>query len=124
MTALSINTFLAALFYTLAGTSGLVRHFLLEPQMVNYPRAPKPLLLVFFLFSTVLLFFGMRAFCAWWMGEQEVPPAAAPTTVLLAFSIFVYKISMLINILHQRYPAEVWRRLNRINTLVKCSPRP
>jgi len=116
------NSFYAGLFYTLAGCFGLIRHFLLEPRMPNYPRAPQWLLHVFFGFAAILIFAGLRFLCAWATGEgRSVPPGATGMGVLLAAALFVYKGSMLGNVLHQRYPAQVWTRLNRINTMVRCS---
>jgi hypothetical protein len=119
-----INTFSAGLFYLLAGCCGLVRHFLLEPGMGNYPRAPKWLLHVFFMFSSVLIFAGLRFLWAWGSGEgATVPPGVTGMGVLLAFATFGYKASMLYNVARQRYPAETWARLNRITELVQCSPK-
>ena len=119
-----INSLLAGLFYFAAGSFGLVRHFLLEPGMANYPKAPKWLLNVFFAFSSVLIYAGLRFLWAWGTGEgATVPPGVTGMGVMLAGATFVYKASMLYNVLRQRYPVAVWARLNRITELVQCSPK-
>ena len=43
--------------------------------------------------------------------------------VMLAGATFVYKASMLYNVLRQRYPVTVWARLNRISDVVRCPPK-
>jgi hypothetical protein len=79
---------------------------------------------VFFGFASVLIFVGLRFLWVWGTGEgATVPPGATGLGVLLATSTFVYKGSMLYNVLRQRYPADVWIRLNRITEMVRCSPR-
>ncbi len=119
-----VNSLFAGLFYLSAGIFGLVRHFLLEPGMANYPKAPKWLLNVFFAFASVLIFAGLRFLWAWGTGDgATVPPGVTGIGVLLAFATFVYKGSMLYNVLRQRYPAAVWARLEKINELVRCSPK-
>jgi len=118
------NTFWAGAFYLLAGLCGLIRHFLLEPQMPNYPRAPKWLLHVFFAFAAVLVYAGLRFLWAWGTGQgTSVPPGTTGMGVLLSFAVFAYKASMLYNVALQRYPTETWARLNRITDLARCPPR-
>lgn len=118
------NTFYAGLFLLIAGLCGLVRHFLLEPNVPNYPRAPQWLLHVFFAFATVLIFLGGRFLTAWASGAAvTTPPGATPSGALLALVLVVYKGSLLVNVLMQRYPADTWKRLNRIQELARCSGR-
>lgn len=119
-----VNSLFAGSFYLLAGICGLVRHFLLEPGMANYPRAPKWLLNVFFMFSCVLMYAGLRFLWVWATGEGvTVPPGVTGMGVMLAAATFIYKGSMLFNVARQRYPADVWVRLDRITKLVQCSPK-
>lgn len=119
-----INSLLAGVFYFVAGTSGLVRHFLMEPGMTHYPPAPKWLLHIFFIFSSVLIYAGLRFLWAWGTGEGvNTPPGATAMAVLLSFTTMIYKLSMLYNVMRQRYPSDVWARLNRITRLLQCSPR-
>jgi hypothetical protein len=48
------NPLVAGVCLILAGNCGLVRHFLLEPKVANYPQAPRWLLTVFFFFAVVV----------------------------------------------------------------------
>ena len=116
------NAFFAGLFLFIAGVFGLMRHFLLEPGIQNYPKAPSWLLKVYFLFATVLIYMGLTYFTVWFMGgPNTIPPGASPKMVLLSFAILFYKGSMFVNVLRQRYPPEVWARINRLQDIVKCS---
>lgn len=117
-------TFFAGLFYLLAGVFGLFRHLVLEPSIPNYPKAPPWLLHIVFAFAAVLIYAGARFLWVWGTGEGATsPPGATGFSVVLAFGTMAYKAAMLGNVLHQRYPADVWRRLNRINSLVRCSTK-
>lgn len=115
------DTLAAGVFLLMAGSFGLLRHFLLEPRMPNYPKAPPFLLAVFFLFATVLIVVGLRYINAWIAGETTIPPAASPTMAFLSFMIMFYKGTMLFNVLRQRLPARLWDRLNNIQNIVRCS---
>jgi hypothetical protein len=123
-----LNTLIAGIFLTLAGFSGLVRHFFLEPTTPGYPQAPPFLLGVFFLFSSVLVVLGLRYLSVLgvygFVTEQTIPPGASPVMALLSANILMYKLSLLYNVLRQHYPAEVWLRMDRIsNTVKKSCPR-
>ena len=115
---LLINTFLAGTFYLLAGCFGLVRHFLLEPTMTNLPSTPKWLLRVFFGFSVVMVYVGLRYITVWASGEATtVPPAATGLGVLIAFTIFTYKSSLLFDTYTRKVPMsteELFRRLKEL----------
>lgn len=115
------NTLAAGIFFTSAGSCGLLRHFLLEPTSPHYPKAPAWLLGVFFVFSTFLMFIGLRYINTAIAGVNEVPPGAATLMVTVAAMLFFYKFALLVNLLLQRLPARVWDRLNAINTMVRCS---
>lgn len=96
MNANLLNTFAAGFFYLAAGICGLIRHFMLEPKLLAEPRTPKWLLRVFFGFSTVMIYVGLRFLTAWATGAAVVtPPAATSIGVLVAFAICVYKGSLL-----------------------------
>ena len=60
MTSVDQLSLFAGLFNFAAGTCGLSRHFQLEPGMANHPKAPKWLPNVFFTFSSVLIYAGLR----------------------------------------------------------------
>lgn len=117
-------SFFAGLFYLLAGLFGLFRHLVLEPNIPNYPKAPPWLLNVVFAFAVILIYAGLRFLWVWGTGEGAVsPPGATGFSVVLAFGTMAYKFSMLLNVLRQRYPADVWARLNRINALARCAKK-
>lgn len=91
-----LNTFAAGFFYSFAGTCGLVRHFLLEPKIANAPKTPQWLLRVFFAFSVVMLYIGLRFLTAWYTGAaMTVGPTATGIGVLAAFTTATYKGSLL-----------------------------
>jgi hypothetical protein len=115
------NTVAAGSLLTGAGSLGLLRHFLLEPATKQYPKAPGWLRLVVFLFSTFLIFLGLRYLSTALGGVDTTPPGAAMAMLSLSFVLFLYKLSLAVNVLSQRYPTQVWERLNAINTMVKCS---
>lgn len=112
------NTLVVGLFFMVAGMLGLARHYLLEPKIANYPQAPRWLLTIFFYFGAVLIWWGMRYLGAWWDGAPT-----QPSTVFFALSVLIYKGGLFVNTLRQRLPAHLWARLNRINEIVRCSPR-
>lgn len=112
------NSLIAGVFFMAAGILGLVRHYLLEPKIANYPQAPAWLLKDFFFFAGVLVWWGLRYLGTWWEGE-----VTQPSTVFFAFSVLLYKGGLFVNTLRQRLPAHLWQRLNRINEIVRCSPR-
>lgn len=114
------DSLLAGLPLVVAGICGLVRHFLLEPRMEHYPKAPGWLLLVYFAFAVVLIYLGLRFLLAWLGESDRIPPNAQPGFVLMGWTAFLYKGAMLLNVLRQRYPVAVWRRLNRLHDMNCC----
>jgi hypothetical protein len=77
---------------------------------------------VFFLFAAVMIFLGSRFLLAWHL-EEPSPPRATAVGAALALTLLIYKVSLLVNVLHQRLPADVWQRLNCITDLARCTPR-
>lgn len=114
------DSLLAGLPLVIAGICGLVRHFLLDPTMLRYPRAPGWLLGVFFLFSSVLIYAGLRFLLAWYLEQPGVPPNAQPMMVVLAWAVLMYKGSMLWNVFKQRHPAQIWERIYRLQRALGC----
>lgn len=96
----------------LAGALVLIRVMLLEPASVRYPKAPTWLRNLMLCFAAVLLFVGFQ------FVFSETPPQ--PATRLMALSLLLYKTAMLGNVIRQRYPEQVWRRLNRIDEVLHC----
>lgn len=104
-----------------AGILTLVRHYLLEPGSTHYPKAPIFLRHVMFGFASCILFVGLQ-FVWTFMSDKAntMPPQPTPAMQLLATALLVYKSSLLVNILRQRYPEQVWQKLNRINDHLHC----
>jgi len=105
------NTLLAGAAYVLAGIFGLIRHFMLEPKVQAMPRAPTWLLHVFFCFSAVLVYVGLRFLWAWGTNSAMTsPPGATGMGLLMAISLLVYKASLLKDATSQyRLSGEIWR---------------
>lgn len=100
-------------FFVLAGLSALVRQSLLEPDSPQYPKAPAWLRMCMFGFSAVLMFTGLHYISS--------PHDTAGPTRLLAIALVLYNVAMLGNVVRQRYPEDVWDRLNRVNERISCS---
>jgi len=114
--ASGVMLFISAMF-------GYTRHFLFEPKMTHYPPAPKWLLIVYFGFATVLFYLSMSFLHAAAFGPWTTPPQAGSRFTMISLALLIYKGSMLYNVLRQRYPAEVWQRINRITSVVVCSKK-
>lgn len=109
------GSLIVGIMLTIAGICALVRHFLLEPVSLNYPKAPAWLRAVLFLFGATLIYVGSKFLWTFISGAPNtIPPQPSPYTQLLSIMVCAYKVAMLANILLQRYPAETWRRLQRI----------
>jgi hypothetical protein len=99
----------------------MIRHFLLEPLSLHYPKAPGWLRHTMFLFATVVIFLGLRFVWAFMSDAPDVmPPQPGASMELMSMILVIYKGSMLANVLRQRYPEEVWTKLNRINDHLLC----
>lgn len=96
-----------------SGLFALYRQYLLEPDSGEYPKAPTWLRLCMFAFATVQILIGLQTF-------STARPVADPMT-LLAVMLLIYNGAMLGNVLRQRYPEEVWLKLNKINDRLFCS---
>jgi hypothetical protein len=111
---------ITALLLALAGFSIGVRQIVLSPRNSTYPPAPPLVRAAMFAFAVVL---GGSAMLFY--GEQEVAGSfaghAAALVAWIIAGVAAYNAVMLVNILRQRYPAEVWRRLNRAADTVKRS---
>lgn len=99
----------------------LTRHYLLEPGASHYPKAPAFVRHVMFAFAAVIMFLGLQYIWVFFNDHrQTVPPQPSPGLQLLASALMLYKATLLGNILAQRYPEQVWDRLNRINEALRC----
>lgn len=109
-------------FLILAGIFTLIRHFLLEPAQLNYPKAPVFVRHGIFAFAMVCLFLGLQFIATFFddAAPTSVPPQPGPAIQLLSTALMIYKGILLGNIVRQRYPADVWKRLNRVNEYLQC----
>lgn len=103
-------------FLVVAGLAALLRQSLLEPDSPRYPKAPAWLRLCMFAFAVVLIFTGLHIMSA--------EHSTGGPFQLLAVSIALYNIAMLGNLVRQRYPEDVWERLNRMNDRLCCQTTP
>jgi hypothetical protein len=111
---------ITAVLLALGGFSIGMRQIVLSPRNATYPPAPSFVRFAMFVFAAMLAGSAVLFF-----GEQEVAGAYAGKAgwlvVVLAAAAAAYNATMLVNILGQRYPAEVWRRMNRAAATVKRS---
>lgn len=116
---MTLDLFTAALL-ALAGFSIGMRQIVLSPRNSTYPPAPAGVRAAMFVFAVLLAGAALLFY-----GEHGIPGAfagqAAGLMLVIAAAIALYNAIMLANILGQRYPAYVWRRLNRAAETVKRS---
>lgn len=104
-----------------ASAMALGRHALLEPVSGNYPKAPGWVRHSMFGMATILMFVGLQYLWVFVSGKPNtIPPQPPGSMQLLAIALFIHKAAMLLNILRQRCPEQVWDRLNRINQHLHC----
>lgn len=100
----------------------LTRHYLLDATEPHYPKAPAFVRHVMFGFAAVVMFLGLQYIWVFFNDTRTtVPPQPGPGIQLLSTALVVYKATLLGNILAQRYPAQIWERLNRINQALRCT---
>lgn len=109
-----------AILIGIAGFAIGFRQIVLSPRNSTYPPAPAHVRGAMWAFAVFCAFASVMFF-----GGIDKPGAYAGNAawVVLAFVAVValYSSVLLANILAQRYPAEVWRRLNRATETVKRS---
>lgn len=121
MFAYPSGSLVAGLAFLLAGGFTLIRIFLLEPGSRQYPKAPGWLRVQMMLFSSVLLLFGLQYLWVFFSDQPNtMPPQASSHLQFLAIMLAIYKGAMLLNIVRQRFPEEIWKRLNRISESLPC----
>lgn len=96
-----------------SGLVVLMRQTLLEPDSERYPKAPRWLRMTMFFVAAGLLFSGLQFSLS--------SASQVPATRLLAFLVMIYNISMLCNVLRQRYSPDTWAKLERINEKLSCN---
>lgn len=93
--------------FIFAGLLALIRQSLLEPVSSQYPKAPAWLRNCMFAFAALQIFVGLRTLSAGQDVEQSM--------FIMALGLVLYNGAMLFNLMRQRYPEDVWERLNKIN---------
>jgi len=111
---------ITALLLALGGFSIGLRQIVLSPRNLTYPAAPPHVRAAMFGFAVAL---GGASVLFW--GHADTPPEyageAAGIVALLVGGVALYNLVMAVNVLAQRYPPDVWRRLNRATETVKRS---
>lgn len=106
--AAGIALCIAAFFFGL-------RQIFLSPSNKGWPPAPT--------FVRVALFGVMGGFLYRGVELVQSAPSTEPVSLssaLVSVSICFYSVVMWVNVARQNYPAEVWRRIERIMTLAQC----
>lgn len=116
------GSIVTALFLVCAGVFTLARLFLLEPTSKRYPKAPAWLRNIMFAFAAAMIFIGLQYGYVFLSGAPRTsPPQPNAHMQFMATGLFLYSGAMLFNILRQRYPEHVWKKLNRINDHLCCT---
>lgn len=105
----------------IAGILGLMRHLLLEPRMLKYPKAPPIVLFGVFVLSAGALVVGFQLLLVWASGVMTVPPGPQSKLQWITHCLLIYKSCMLGHTIMQRYPVSVWLRNERWWGAVRCS---
>lgn len=103
-------TLLTAIFLGLAGAALGARQVLLSDLTNMWPCAPIPVRVAMFLAAVTLgglavLFYGHK---------EGFAGAASPVIATFCGVLALYQTVMFFNVLSQRRPVRVWKRLNRI----------
>lgn len=112
----SVTIILTGGCFVVGGLLALMRQSLLEPASGHYPKAPSWLRNCMFAFASLQVFIGLQTLSA----QRDV----AHSMVLMAIGLVLYNGAMLFNLLRQRYPEDVWNRLNLINDRLFCKDSP
>ena len=113
-----------ALLMALAAIAAGVREILLSPSHVAFPKAP---LMVRGAIYIHLMALAGASVLFWGAAEQpgDYAGQGSIAVALFAFGMALYNLAMFINVMRQRYDPVVWRRINRMNEVVKAScPAP
>lgn len=108
----------------ITGITSIVRTFLLDPGSERYPKAPAFVRTTIFGFGTMMCFIGLHYLTVFVSDSASTsPPQPGAEMQFMATVLAVYKTILLVNIIRQRYPAEVWAKLNRLNDALPCKDR-
>lgn len=118
------NDLITGILLVLAGLLALLRQSLLEPDSPNYPKAPTWLRHCMFAFAVILTYTGLQSIWVALSARMGASDVSTGHVQLLAVSLCLYNGAMVGNLLRQRYPQDVWERLNRINERLFCNDKP
>jgi uncharacterized membrane protein HdeD (DUF308 family) len=108
----------------LTGIVSVVRAFLLDPHSSRYPKAPSFVRHTIFGFGTIMAWLGLHYLTVFLSDSLPTsPPQPGAEMQFMSLILAVYKSILLANIVRQRYPEEVWTKLNRLNDALPCKDR-
>lgn len=115
------SSLITGLLLVLAAVLVLIRNFLLEPVWTHYPKAPILVRNSMLCFAAVLMYVGLHFLWVFASDQPATsPPQPSPYMMLMATALCLHKATLLINILRQRLPENVWVRLHRVNEIIHC----
>lgn len=109
-----------AILLAVASFAICVRQIVLSPNNGTFPPAPQAVRVGMFIFGAVLAYSAVLFFGASPQGGAYAGQAGL-LVLLMASGLCFYNVIMLVNLMRQRYPAPVWRRLNHAAKVVRDS---
>lgn len=94
-----------------------LRQIFLDPKNKGWPPAPSLVRVALFMVMLSLAYWGVMLTYGAAHGRRIIVDMADPTVLV---PIGFYSVVMWFNLARQSYPAEVWRRIERIMTLADC----
>lgn len=111
---MTLNVF-TAIMLTVAGFSLAIREIVLSPTNRTFPCAPLAVRLAMFIAATAL---GGLAILFYYQPGPYAGAAAVPVACFCSI-MAIYNVIMLANLFQQRFPAKVWRKIDRIEAVVR-----
>jgi hypothetical protein len=115
---MSLNL-LTAILLAVAGFALGLRQILLDPRNATFPCAPFAVRMAMFIGAGALAYMAVK-FWGHAGAEPYAGEAAAPVAVLAGL-LALYFGAMLVNVLAQRFPAVVWRRIHLYEAKARAS---
>lgn len=94
-----------------------LRQIFLDPKSKGWPPAPSMVRVALFIMMLALAYWGVLVSYGALNGRHIVVDLSEPT---IWAPVSFYSIVMWVNLARQNYPADVWRRIERILTLAQC----
>jgi hypothetical protein len=106
------------------GIVSVARAFLLDPRSERYPKAPAFVRHTIFGFGTLMCWLGLHYLTVFFSDSASTsPPQPGAEMQFISTVLCIYKTILLANIARQRYPVDVWTKLNRLNDALPCKDR-